>query len=280
MKSKFLLIRMYVLLSILFFTALMFYGVLVPITNWQQIIFLLLILFMMPIIFIIGFIKALAISLFLLIVIGAIMTYELAFNEKTINVDQILLVLALPVGTFFVGNIERILNESLSECQNCSLIAEKMILIDEVTGFGNGKNFLEDLQVEIAKAERYSQPLTVGVLEIQYYNDLIRLYEEDVNQVFESLAKAINSVIRIEDMKYRIEKNQIGIIMPFTDIKKSYVVKERLKERFNEIEIKSPSESKQKFVLTIKFGLLEYHKGISSHVEFKKLAENELEYDV
>ena len=280
MKNKFLTIRIYSIVLLLFFTSLLFYGILVPIEGWDQIILLFLVLLMMPTTLFLGFIKALTTSLLLLIGIGLYMTYEVMLNLSAVDPEKIFLLVALPVGAFIVGNIEKTLREALDECQNCSNIAEKMIFNDEVTGFGNGKGFLKDLEMEIAKAKRYQQPLTLGVLEIQYYKDLVRLYENNVDKVFEKMAEAINCVIRLEDMKYRIDKDQIGIILPFTNLKQSKIVRERLKEAIKELEIQEEKEGNKKFSITTKLGLLEYHRGITNHVEFKNLAEKELEYDV
>ena len=280
MKKHLLGIEMFTLMLFGFFSLLLFYSISFSIQSLEQMVLVALILLMMLLTFVIGFIRGVVTSLLVLIGLGIYMTYEVMLNQWQLPWDYLMLMIAIPVGTFIIGSIQRLVQQSKTKCQRCSYIAEKLVHIDETTGFGNGREFLVDLEIEMARAKRYQYPLTVGILEIQYYQELLRLYGDNANKVFEKLAEAINKTIRIEDAKYRIDKDQIALILPHTSLKDAKILKKRLKDGIAEIEIPATKEMKKSFLITSKLAFLEYSQDIINNVEYKSLAVAELEYDV
>lgn len=280
MKKHLLGIEIFTLLLFGFFSVLLFYSIGFSIQSLEQIILMSLILLMMLLTFALGFIRGVVMSLLVLILLGIYITYEVVLNQRQLPWDYLMLMIAIPVGSFIIGSIQRLVHQSKIKCERCSYIADKLVHIDETTGFGNGREFLVDLEIEMAKSKRYQYPLTVGILEIQYYQELLRLYGDNADRVFEKLAEAINATIRIEDTKYRVEKDRIALILPHTSLKDAKILKNRLKDGIAEIEIPASKDVKKSFLITSKLAFLEYHKDIINNVEYKSLAVAELEYDV
>lgn len=280
MQKKIFQIEVLVLLLVILFTFLVFYSFIVEDLTFLGIVLYSLIILMMSITYFLGFIKGVSISLFAIILIGIYIGF------KTLNVDNfsinlyIPLLISIPVGSFLLGSISEALMEMKIKHEKCEKMHNYLIRTDEITGFGNDKDFLMDLEIEMAKAKRYKQPLVVGIFEIQYFNELKTLYPTGVDKLFKELSNVINEVVRIEDQKYRIDKDKVALIIPYTDIKGGKILKSRLKEKIKLIEIKNTQDKKNTFLIDIKMGLLEYNDKIPNNIEYKKMIEREIEYDV
>lgn len=185
-----------------------------------------------------------------------------------------------PVTTFVAGRIAEELKMANNQCVQCDKMTNRIVSIDEITGFGNGREFLRDLDGEMARAKRHKISLTIGVLEIQYFEELIAIYgKENTKKIYKVIAEALNRATRIEDLRFRIDEDMLGLILPHTTLEDAQVVKRRLKENLSKLEIEDDS-SLARYNIELKVGLLNYRDDILNPMEFKALAVKELEYDV
>jgi diguanylate cyclase (GGDEF)-like protein len=157
---------------------------------------------------------------------------------------------------------------------------ENLVRIDEQTGLGNVKLFYRDLDREMSKSKRHKAPCTLMLVKLPYYKDIKKIIGENkTNKLIKDISDVILKCTRNEDERYTIENDTIAIIMPNTDINGADVVKNRIKEGISNLNLKLMEE--KKYVnIDNKVSILQYKKDISSAIEFKSLAQEELQYDV
>ncbi len=157
---------------------------------------------------------------------------------------------------------------------------ENLVRIDEQTGLGNVKLFYRDLDREMSKSKRHKVPCTLMLVKLPYYKEIKNIIGENkTNKLIKDISNVILQCTRNEDERYTIENDTIAIIMPNTDINGADIVRNRIKEGISNLNLKLMEE--KKYVnIDNKVSILQYKKDISSAIEFKALAQEELQYDV
>ena len=281
MKKDIPYIRNYSILFVVAIFALFFYTLFFG-QNFQYFDYALFLILGGVLIFtmIFGIIPGLVLNAVIIFIYSTVVYLQLWRGASTIWTLNYLWFFAYPVLTVIVGQMQHYLKELYDECSRCNSLSSSAITIDEITGFGNGREFLRDLNIEMARAKRHSVDLTISLLEIQYFEELISLYGKSVTKdIFKQIAEGLNKSTRIEDLRYRIDENMLALILPHTDIEPAEIVKNRLKANLSHIEIEG-SENRGKYVIEMKIGMLRYNDEILTPMEYKALCEKELEYDV
>ncbi|MBF4692724.1 diguanylate cyclase domain-containing protein [Fusibacter ferrireducens] len=227
-----------------------------------------------------GLIPGLLICAIVIFGYGSVVFFQMITGTSQIWTLNYLWFIAYPLTTFFAGQLSENVRMANEQCTKCDKMTDRIVTIDEITGFGNGREFLRDLDGEMARAKRHKIPLTIGVLEIQYFEELITIYGRDnTKKIYKVIAEALNRATRVEDLRFRIDEDMLGLILPHTTIENAQVVKMRLKENLSKLEIEDES-SLGRYNIELKVGLLAYRDDILNPMEFKALAVKELEYDV
>lgn len=157
---------------------------------------------------------------------------------------------------------------------------ENLVRIDEQTGLGNIKLFYRDLDREMSKSKRHKIPCTLMLVKLPYYKDIKKIIGENkTNKLIKDISSVILKCTRNEDERYTIENDTIAIIMPNTDINGANIVRNRIKEGISNLNLQLIQE-KGYVDIDNKVSILQYKKDISSAIEFKSLAQEELQYDV
>lgn len=69
------------------------------------------------------------------------------------------------------------LDQIAKNCEKCKSLSDRVVSVDEITGFGNAREFLRDLDSEMARAKRHKLNLTLAILKIQYFKELLPYME-------------------------------------------------------------------------------------------------------
>lgn len=219
--------------------------------------------------------------LFFTLVYGTAIIYNtlLVNSEETGNIVYIWLVL-IPV----VGITALLLINKIDE--GIAIISKKeheksLVLLDEVTGYRTESALIKELKREIVKAKRHKYKLSIMIVELQYYNELKRLYSsKDINEIYMAIANAISNLARIEDTKFRYKENQFILVLPFTDIQGVEVVKSRFKENLKRIKVSSLGKGEDILTFKYKIAVKEYDGISEDPIKLLNDIERELEYDV
>lgn len=127
---------------------------------------------------------------------------------------------------------------------------------DEKTGLYNNK-FLENmLDMEIEKAKREQEKLSVCMVDIDFFKKINDKYGHmKADELLEKLAEVLMKQIRKSDIAARFGGEEFFVLLPETDLNKAKKFALRLKAA-----IKSDSMLK-KYNLTVSGGITEYKKG-------------------
>jgi diguanylate cyclase (GGDEF)-like protein len=107
---------------------------------------------------------------------------------------------------------------------------QKLVWIDGLTGIANRRYFDEQLKNEFSRAWRTQQPLTLLMIDInffKYYND--RYGHQTGDRYLQQIAAVLkNNVRRSSDFVARYGGDEFACILPYTDEKGAQVVEKKL----------------------------------------------------
>jgi len=133
----------------------------------------------------------------------------------------------------------------------------ELSITDDLTKLYNSRHFYDQLRTEIERANRYSRPLSLLLLDIdnfKRYNDTYGHLEG--NRVLAKLGEVIKESLRQTDSAYRYGGEEFTVILPETKGEEAVTVAERMKERF-EAETFSPT-FEEEVHKTVSIGAAQY----------------------
>lgn len=219
--------------------------------------------------------------LFFTLVYGTLIIYHALLGDSAIKAEtEYLWLISIPIigitVFFLISRIEYVLNfVAKKEIEN------NLITIDEITGYELEGALIKDLKKEMVKTKRHKCNLSVMLVEVQYTNELKKLYStSEVNEIYLAIANSINKLARLEDMKYRYKEDQFILVLPFTNVEGIEIVKKRFKENLKNIKISSIGKGEDILTFKYKIAIKEYDGISDDPIEFLNAIEKELEYDV
>ena len=189
-------------------------------------------------------------------------------------------IILIPFLAYITGKISESINEIADE--NFDLINKykELVTIDHRTGLKNIKAFYLDLEREISRTIRHNTNLSLMVIKLPFLNQIKSiLSQNEFNELLDSISRALEDSTRLEDSIYNLEDHTLAILMIETDIKGAEVVKNRIKDKIADLNLKI-KEKKDGVSVDTKIAILEHDDSIKDAVDFKIRAEEELQYDV
>lgn len=133
----------------------------------------------------------------------------------------------------------------------------ELSIVDDLTQLYNSRYFYHQLRIEIDRANRYKQPLTLLLLDLddfKQFNDTYGHIEGD--QVLSRFGQVVSRCLRQTDSAYRYGGEEFTILMPMTKSEDGFVTAERIRIEFKKEDF-SPV-SGQGVYLTMSIGLGQY----------------------
>lgn len=133
----------------------------------------------------------------------------------------------------------------------------ELSIVDDLTQLYNSRYFYHQIRIEIDRANRYKQPLTLLLLDLddfKQFNDTYGHIEGD--QVLSRFGQVVSRCLRQTDSAYRYGGEEFTILMPMTKSEDGFVTAERIRTEFKK-EGFSPV-SGQGVYLTMSIGLGQY----------------------
>ena len=146
--------------------------------------------------------------------------------------------------------IEEALRESESRYRELSIV-------DDLTQLYNSRHFYFQLKIELDRSNRYEQPLTLLLLDLdnfKAFNDAYGHVEGD--QVLRRLGQVVKRCLRETDFAYRYGGEEFTVLLPMTTSADGAVTAERIRTEFKK-EIFSPAPGQEVHV-TVSIGLAQY----------------------
>lgn len=110
--------------------------------------------------------------------------------------------------------------------------------LDYLTGLSNRRHFMLQGEVELSRAIRYGTPLSVLMLDIDFFKKVNDSYGHQVGDaVLQALSKVCQDTLRQVDVAGRIGGEEFAVILPETEAEEALEVAERLREAVAKAEV-------------------------------------------
>lgn len=157
---------------------------------------------------------------------------------------------------------------------------EQFVTIDSVTKLDNIKAFYNELSQCMSMSDRYKLPLCLMIIKINHFDQMEKLIGyNNMSQLLKNIGQNIIKSSRHEDKLFSLESRDTFALIMWTNKLSAEVVKDRIKENINNINLKTFSKGVN-VIIDFKLGVSEYSGKGQNIMELVNLAEKELEYDV
>jgi diguanylate cyclase (GGDEF)-like protein/PAS domain S-box-containing protein len=133
----------------------------------------------------------------------------------------------------------------------------ELSIIDDLTQLYNSRHFYAQLGKEIERSNRYGQPLTLLLLDLDKFKDFNDTYGHvQGDYVLSRLGRAIKRSLRETDSAYRYGGEEFTIMLPMTTTGEGITTAKRIQKELRK-ENFSPAPD-QEVYLTVSIGLAQY----------------------
>ncbi len=124
--------------------------------------------------------------------------------------------------------------------------------LDYLTGLYNRRHFMEQGEKELSRAIRYNTPLSVLMLDIDFFKNVNDTHGHQVGDiVLQELAKICRSTLRQVDIAGRLGGEEFAILLPEAEAKEALEVAERLRETVAKMDVVIPTGLPIHFTVSI-----------------------------
>jgi diguanylate cyclase (GGDEF)-like protein len=132
---------------------------------------------------------------------------------------------------------------------------ERMTIVDELTEVANYRHFRSRLEDERRRSVRYSQPLSLVMVDIDWFKRLNDQHgHETGNVALRGLAQVINGCIRDVDILARYGGEEFIIILPQTGLTEARVIGERIRRQVEQTKFGVGADG-QPIRMTVSIGI-------------------------
>lgn len=182
--------------------------------------------------------------------IGLLYIKDALFKERLPEYLNLVLAITNPV-SLAISNSRYY--ERLKKAQDLLAIQAST---DSLTGIANRHAIIEQLEIEISRAERERRPLSVAMMDIDHFKKVNDTYGHTAGDtVLAKIAEQARSAIRPYDYIGRIGGEEFLIVIPGTAVTDAVSICERILSRIEGLTIKSENHNIQ---VTVSLGVSTY----------------------
>ena len=136
-------------------------------------------------------------------------------------------------------------------------LVKAQAVTDELTGLANRRRFMEVVELELKRAERFQSPLGLLLVDLDDFklvND--RFGHGTGDEVLRALSDVFRESLRDVDLAARLGGEEFAVLLPETDYPGAAGVAERLRAGLASLELKAPEG--ERFGVTASFGVAVY----------------------
>lgn len=210
------------------------------------------------------------------------MSYKLYLNftsNQNISYNSYYWVILLPITAVLISLVSRNIVTLQKENENLIHENSKLVMIDEDTNIKNQRALLIELPIYMKLSIRHKIPVTLFIVKIKFAEKLRSILgKEEYKDLLIQASEVLDKTLREEDIKYIIDYKTFGFLT-VTDGNGAKVVKDRFKQNVDNFDFTKESYYKN-VRLDIQIGSCTFDDSIKDPLEFIKLSEKELEYDI
>lgn len=178
---------------------------------------------------------------------------------------------------FVYGNAQTELENEVLKSQ-----VEELVMINSMTGLYNLRSLYNDLQKQVAYAQRNNMAISLMIVKLRYEQELRSILSRShYEALIQRMAEMVVDAVRVEDRTYSLDnQGTIGIILT-CDLAGSEFAKKRIKARLESSDA-FEGIADAAVQVKVKIAYLEYEKEAYGNdmITFKQKVESELQYDV
>jgi two-component system, cell cycle response regulator len=134
-----------------------------------------------------------------------------------------------------------------------------MSVRDALTGLFNRRYFMEALDREISRSQRYKTDLVLCLLDIDHFKNINDCYGHNAgDSVLTKIGILLTESIRDNDIACRYGGEEFAILLPHTNIEEASIMSERFREKVAANDFLHGSSSMR---ITISIGIAQYQRG-------------------
>lgn len=159
------------------------------------------------------------------------------------------------------GEIQAVLSvaRDITETKRLQSELERMAVTDALTGSYNRRFFLERAGNEVDRAERYSEPVSLAVLDIDNFKNTNDTYGHEMGDlVLQKLVTTVGSSLRRTDLFARYGGEEFAILLIETALPDAVSMLDRLRQDLSATKVATESH---RISFTVSIGVAEYRHG-------------------
>ena len=136
-------------------------------------------------------------------------------------------------------------------------LVKAQAVTDELTGLANRRRFMEVLDLELKRSDRFRSPLALVLADLDDFklvND--RFGHQTGDDVLRALSRVLRASLRDVDLPARLGGEEFAVLLPETDTTGAEGLAERLRAELEALELQAPGA--QAFRVTASFGVAVY----------------------
>ncbi len=143
---------------------------------------------------------------------------------------------------------------------------EYLARTDELTQAFNRRYFLLELEKEVDRSRRYKSPLSVLILDLDYFKDVNDTYgHASGDAVLQALSAACSSILRTADVFARLGGEEFGILLPETGPEEAVQTAERVRKLVQQLKVTADNGDSIRFTASLGVAFLrEDDQGLES----------------
>jgi len=164
---------------------------------------------------------------------GALAIFPLVTEDDILGTFAHISESHIPPSRFHLRLIEVMVNMAAVTLMNVRLInrLNRMAVTDPMTGLFNRRRFNRALQDEIERAQRFADPVTLLILDIDKFKSINDTYGHAAgDEVIKGVADVLREVTRSVDVVSRIGGEEFSVILPKTAKREGVQVAEKIRK--------------------------------------------------
>ncbi|MEW6417054.1 MAG: diguanylate cyclase [Nitrospirota bacterium] len=187
--------------------------------------------------------------------IGSVFALPLLYEKDLLGILTFLSEKTNALNPYQIELLEVLGNQASTSIANARFHAEieRLAITDGLTGIFNHRHFQERLSQEFSRLERFSEPLSILILDIDNFKDINDTYGHPVgDSVLKAVADVIKKTIRNIDISARYGGEEFAVILLNTGARGALNMAERLRKAVMD---KTFSAENKTFRVTVSIGI-------------------------
>jgi diguanylate cyclase (GGDEF)-like protein len=136
-------------------------------------------------------------------------------------------------------------------------VVKRQAVTDDLTGLANRRHFVQSLESELSRAERFGIDLAVIICDLDDFKSINdRFGHEFGNDVLRAVGDLLRAWSRDIDVAARLGGEEFAMLLPQTDLEGGAALAERVREGLSSLGLQTPQG--ERLVVTASFGVASY----------------------